>query len=119
MRPPRVRFTVRRMMVALAVVAIILESSLVWTRYTSRRHKAAQLTAQIKYLRGFAAKSPSPKAVIPGFVIELNPGTTPVPATGETIAAWTAYLESLARKAEVESRHPWLPDEADPPYRND
>ena len=119
MRLPRVRFTVRRMMITVAVVAIILEGWIVWTRYSSRRNKAAQLAVQIKYLRGFAAKAPSPKTVIRGFVIELNPGTPPVPATGETIVAWTAYLESLSRKAERESRHPWMPDEADPPYRND
>lgn len=116
MRLPRVRITVWRMMTAVAVVAIILEGSIVWSRYSSRRNKAARLAGQIKYLRGFAAKAPSPKTVIRGFVIELNPGTPPVPATGETIMAWTAYLESLARKAEREARHPWMPDEADPPY---
>ncbi len=38
MRLPRVRLTVRRMMIAVVVVAIILEGSIVWTRYSLRRN---------------------------------------------------------------------------------
>jgi hypothetical protein len=116
MRLPLVRVTVRRMMLAVAIVAMTLEGSIVWNRYTYCHNRAATLTAQVAYLRGFAAKAPSPKAVIRGFVIELRPGTPPVPATGETIREWTAYLEALAQKAERESRRPWLPVEPDPLY---
>jgi hypothetical protein len=116
MKLPRVRFTVRRMMLAVAIVALTLEGSIVWNRYTYCRNRTAMLAAQVAYLRGFAAKAPSPKAVIRGFVIELRPGTPPVQATGETIRDWTAYLETLARKAERESRRPWLPVEPDPLY---
>ena len=116
MKLPRVRLTIRRMMVAVAIVAIALEGSIVWIRYRYSSKRALDLTKQIRYLHGFAAKAPSPTTVIRGFVIELNPGAEPVPATGETIKEWTTYLDGLARKAERESRHPWLTIEPDPPY---
>jgi hypothetical protein len=116
MKLPRFRFTVRRMMVAVALLAIILEGSIVWVRYSSSRARAEMITAQVGYLRGLAAKAPTPKAVIRGLVLGVRPGTPPVPATGETIAEWTDYLETLARKADRESRRPWLPVEPDPPF---
>lgn len=112
---PRVRLTVRRMMIAVALAAMILEGSIVWNRYIYCHDRATMLTMHVKGLRRQVAAASSPKAVIRGLVIEHSPDTPPVQATGETLKAWADYLETLAQKADRESRHPWLPVALDPP----
>jgi hypothetical protein len=88
MRPPRVRFTVRRMMVAVAILANVL-GLLVWV---DRR------ATQFRDRRDFHRMHWS--AIDEGFAVE---------------AAQAAYHRAMAEKYRGAAERPWLPVEPDPP----
>jgi hypothetical protein len=90
MRLPRPRFTVRRLMAAVAVVGLMLGSS-TWLgrRAASFREAAISHRAQAQHAGGSLS-----------------------PITGKL---WGRYNEAMADKYEQAARHPWLPVAPDPP----
>jgi hypothetical protein len=116
MRLPRVRFTVRRMMVAVAVVAIISGSVQLWRlrrlyqdrasgyasmalRYVSTPEEAAYWEARWTRQR------------------EGRPAEYPWPAGPPFVPAIVAHYRSLQAKYEHAARYPWLtvvPDTPEP-----
>ena len=101
MKPPRVRFTVRRLMVAVAIVGVLL-----WMTLLGKRVRAFRWMAE--YHAAHRMKYP----------ITGSPGAAPrgVDSRGELVSAerdrWHA---ALAAKYSRAARSPWLPVEPDPP----
>ena len=108
MRVPRVRFTVRTLMVLVAVVAIILGGMILRQRAASYRQRAAQFGWVATGLRQSAASGnaaflhPTP----------TGPGT---PMTQAMSLRWAEYYAGLRAKYEHAALYPWLPVEPDPP----
>jgi hypothetical protein len=99
MRLPR--FTVRRLMVAVAIVGVLLAAVLglerrrEWLRRLSQRHESRAMVCDMEKLIGAMNRQP---------------------------ATWLAnrqarleYHKSLARKYRQAASHPWLPVAPDPP----
>jgi hypothetical protein len=99
MNPPRFRFTVRGMMLAVAVAGMACGGEVV------RRRRAAFL-AQAEVHRALADYL----SVSEHYV--LRPGDTHLSLTGRRRAEVEARL---AAKYERAARHPWLPVAPDPP----
>ena len=100
MRVPRVRFTVRRMMVAVAIVAIIMGAVDLWQNSVSYRSKIAH-HAQMERSSVFVI------------------GGDDTPAAHEELArvsrAWTEHHATLRRKYERAAARPWKYVPPDPP----
>jgi hypothetical protein len=97
MRLPRLRFTVRRMMVAVAVVALVLGAVALGVRSGEFRNRA-------RYHEVMAA---SPLL-----------GVKPAPPVFDPVRytpKWSAYHARLKRKYERAARRPWLFVAPDPP----
>lgn len=95
-RLPRVRFTVRRMMVGVAIVALILVGSrIVWLRHRYRN------LAQSYDVKEFA----------------LAFGVQDERVSVESVRAWKKieYYAALKRKYERAASRPWVPVPPDPP----
>ena len=96
MRAPRVRFTVRRLMIAVAVVGIILGP------YTTCRNRAARFDERCEwhYRR----------------IDELLRGVYyGDDAAWRRVAARAAWHTEMHEKYDLASRRPWLPVAPDPP----
>jgi hypothetical protein len=101
MRLPRVRLTVRGMMLAVAIVALV-----VWGERMRRASSAYWERAEFyRYLL-------------------TTPRNNPPPSEGESVASTTEiaqgrrlirYCEIMQAKYERAARRPWLPVEPDPP----
>jgi hypothetical protein len=92
MRVPRVRFTVRQMMIAVAVVA-----GLASVEAMRRRSSDLQEHAE------------SHKVEACGIALGIRPDPE------HRWEAWIAYHMMLSRKYERAAAHPWLPIAPDPP----
>jgi len=107
MRMPRVRFTVRRMMIAVAVAALIL-----YVENLRRRHVTFQRRATINasYARQF--REAFEKRSLNVFAFQHGPVFA---ATPTLRFKWAEYHENLSRKYERAASHPWETVPADPP----
>ena len=114
MRLPRIRFTVRRMMLAVAIAAVVMEGWIVWGRYTYHRDQAALTARTAAGLRRMMARLP-PKRLARGTYLDFEDGSPSVPATPEACQQFLAHLDRIARKHQYAARHPWLPVTPDPP----
>ncbi len=94
---PRVRFTVRRMMVAVAVVAVVLFFAIELPRM-SRRARLYDLKARLNERNIVLYEHWRPDQ--PGF---------------EVARARAGWCRNLAAKYRHAARHPFLPVAADPP----
>jgi hypothetical protein len=101
MRLPRTRFTIRRMMVVVAVFALLLGAVAIVRRQ-----------AHLQRLADYHAKMAWQLQSSHGTVIRPNGAFVHVPLTPQRLAD---YHEDLARKYERAARYPWLPVEPDPP----
>jgi hypothetical protein len=100
MKLPRVRFTVRRMMVAVALVALCLAAWSYWDRRDERFLEfAVKAMTHTTLARDYETGRPF------GSLLERAP-VNPRKA---------AYHAALARKYERAASHPWLPVAPDPP----
>jgi hypothetical protein len=97
MRLPRVRFTVRRMMAAMAIAGALLGAEIM----RERRERFAELA------RVFGGTAWSARRAA-----ENPPGTHGDPVTMRSIAE---YADALQMKYARASRYPWLPVAPDPP----
>ena len=102
MRVPRVRFTIRRMMVLIAVIAVLMLGAVMLQRQ-----------AEFKRLAEFHARE--------AFMISNSSHGTMIGADGMFVHVRVAptaaekYHESLAKKYEWAAGHPWAQVEPDPP----
>jgi TPR repeat protein len=130
MRLPRVRFTVRRMMVAVAVVALVFACGLQARRLhrLSRAYaeKAARFGFGEKMLRAAAAmyqagseslkKDLATRPVEPALRELLARDAEDEERNAERILRSANYRGLLRSKYEHAAAHPWLPVADDPPY---
>ena len=94
---PRVRLTIRRLMVAVAVVAVLIAGGDL-VRKAIIYNRLARAYAMPKYV--------SPPAEWPATRRE---------ALTRFNTAWEAYDVAMSRKYEYAACHPWLPVAPDPP----
>src|SRR4051794_8604286 len=107
MRLPRVRFTVRRVMFVVAIVALILGGTAEGVRRRERFRRKAQEYARTSndlYLRGFYF----------GKETTFGPSPAEVRISDEYERRSIQY-QRLSEKYERAARSPWLPVEPDPP----
>jgi hypothetical protein len=96
---PRVRFTVRRMMVAVAIMALCLTAWSFWARRDERFLKfAIEAMTHATLARAYETGRP--------FDSRVRAPVDPQKA---------AYHAALVRKYEYAARYPWLPVLPDPP----
>ena len=100
------RMTTRRLMIAVAVVAIGLYGTIISWRLAVYRQRAALYGQLANVSREFARLPPN--AVIPK-------GNGGFARTGRTAAIWADHYAALSRKYNQASAHPWLSVEPDPP----
>ena len=112
---PQFRFTVRWMMVAVAIVAVLLESWIVWRRFTFHRHQAV-LTARTEagLRRSMIRYSPA-QLLTGGTSLDFEDGKPSVPMTLENCERMLARMEQVKRHHEYAARHPWLFAVPEPP----
>lgn len=96
MRMPRVRFTVRRMMVPVAVVALAL-GMCIW----DHRMRRVSVAYELRGLSYRKRSGPRPRF----------PALIPPPLSARE--RWDAEMAEKYRRA---ARYPWLPVAPDPPY---
>jgi hypothetical protein len=100
MRLPRVRFTVRRMMVAVAVIAILIEGVSLWQRaalyrWKVRHHAMMERSSVIAVVEG-------PKAADNAELARLS-------------EVWSTYHAAMKQKYEYAVTRPWIYVPPDPP----
>ncbi len=103
MRLPRVRFTVRRMMVAVAIVALLLA----WMQMQKRM-------VELRKSYEFQSALHGGEEVVEregGLFIRFRGGRREVKPN----ARRAAYHAAMRRKYERAARYPWLPVAPDPP----
>jgi hypothetical protein len=102
MKLPRVRFTVRRLMVAVAAVGLIVGLGVEGER---RRERFRQEAIRHYVIRSDGESARRVWAQLP----------TVFPERVAAIKAWLSYHDRMARKYERAARFPWRPVAADPP----
>jgi hypothetical protein len=99
---PRVRFTVRRMMIVVGLAALVM-----WVgRTLQERRGRFEKRAQVEARAGLRE--------IMKYVYRVSPGTT-VPQSFFEDFPKVRYHEALDKKYRFAALHPWLPVEPDPP----
>ena len=111
---PRFRFTIRRMMVAVAIVAILLAAGIILAQRSAAYRDRAARHAFAEWLLDSEAKMrrATPLAGIEG------PGAALLktfPNDHDRTAAQAAYQAAMRAKYERAARYPWLPVARDPP----
>ena len=112
MRLPRM--TMRRWMIAVALIATGLGACEV----ARRRQRYRQLAAMLARRELGEVADLSAKAFTgPGCVIDLvvDPETAELPAALEGSRQRALYYRRMSRKYKLAARYPWLPVEPDPP----
>jgi hypothetical protein len=101
MKLPRMRFTVRRLMIAVAVVGLVYGAFTMWMRSQRFSEKAANhARIEVWY-----------QALVEG----LSPSLTPTEEKIRSCREIAARSRSLRQKYELAARCPWLSVEPDPP----
>jgi hypothetical protein len=101
MRRPRVRFTVRHLMAAVAVAALLLAARGTWRRYQSYRYQAATY-AEMERLVSALRPADSRISVV------YDPGTP------QELRFTPEQVSRLRRKYERAAARPWIPVEPEP-----
>jgi hypothetical protein len=110
MRMPRFRFTVRRMMVAVAIVGFLLGAAAMWRIAASRGASAAYHAREAEFSRRSLKDYRDGRVTLRGTLTDREAAR--IARRLERIAP---YHDVLARKYERAARYPWLPVEPDPP----
>ena len=105
---PRLRFGLRWLMVAVALVAVLLEGWIVWRRYTFHRDQAAMITRAAAGLRRIMSRL-SPAQLARATQLDFEDGKPAVSATPYAARRMLARMDQMARYHEYAARHPWLP----------
>ncbi len=113
MRVPRVRFTVRQMMVAVAVLSLMLcGEGYRRTREIERRRELYRQRASIFHIRAREFRDAYEKRSSNVFAMNHGPEFAATPALR---LKWAQYYESLACKYEDAASSPWDAVPPDPP----
>jgi len=127
MRLPCVRSTVRRLMVYVAVIAVVphLAISMIVAlapsveaagRHWGECRQQAFLSNQLATLyRSVASRYPA-DAVIPRFTVRRTEQGPIIPATGQAAAKLASYHAARARIYELAKWHPWAGMPPEPPW---
>ncbi len=112
MRFPRVRFTVRRMMVAVAIAAILLglygwvvRLRRMSVEFLAEARRHADMEKMLRTISGVSGRDS---------LVEISPGPG-VPWKRNTAGAEADQEAALKLKYEHAARYPWLPVAPDPP----
>ncbi len=114
MKVPRVRFTVRRMMVVVAVVALAFGIFRLWALRELYLEKAANHAG----FRAYMLRSPESIAHWEDRWTDQRigkPARYPWPGGPPFVPAMAKYHDAMRIKYERAARYPWLPIEPDPP----
>ncbi len=113
MRVPRVRFTVRQIMVAVAVVSLALcEENYRRKRATEQRRESFESRARIYRIYACQFRDVYEKRTSDVFSLGHGPEFAATPALR---LKWAQYYESLVGKYEHAASRPWDPVPPDPP----
>ncbi len=104
----RLRFTVRRMILAVAIVAVALEVKPTYERWAICSWKASWHANMAISLRNAIAERREPDGCTPREPVRLTPDRRVV------LIQQAEAEEGLAVKYERGARYPWLPVEPDP-----
>jgi len=111
---PRVRFTVRRMMVAVAVVALAFGIVRLWAARQHYLEKAANHAG----FRALIMRSSQDIAYWESRWTDQRvglPARYPWPGAPPLVRSMAEYHDAMRRKYERAARYPWLPVAPDPP----
>ncbi len=111
MKIPRVSFTVRRMMVAVAVVALLIGIARLWRTRQLYLEKAADHAG----FRALVLRSPLTIAYWESRWSDQHEGKPAGPGGPPFVPARAAYHEAMRLKYERAARYPWLSVPSDPP----
>jgi hypothetical protein len=113
MRLPRLRFTVRRLLVAVAVIAALwCAERMRQQRATQQRSEYYQASAALYRMFGRQFREAYATRSANVFAIQHGPTFAATPALR---LKWARHYESLASKYEDAVSHPWEPVPPDPP----
>jgi len=111
MRRPRFRFSVRRLMIAVAIVGAVLGADRITStrraEYAKQAEEYERLLGVLSFVREYGFLSCY--YGLEKFPRMYNARTAP------RHAAWVAYYEGQHRKYERAARYPWWPVAPDPP----
>jgi hypothetical protein len=116
MRFPRMRFTVRRLMIAVAVVAIAVWLPIILTRRAKYHRLAREFDAKATVARAFG-----PRGSLHADAVDIRVGTVyvfqrePNGAPFDCVGAHSDYYAAMKAKYERAARYPFLPVAPDPP----
>jgi hypothetical protein len=114
MKLPRVRFTVRRMTVAVAIAAVVIETWQLWMWSCVYHHFAEQASASETEFRQAIVE----RREIRG-CLRPPPGEPPPSATRlAKLKEWETHYSLLKRKYQYASSHPWVPIGPEPQSPN-
>jgi hypothetical protein len=112
MKLPRLRFTIRRLMLAVAIVGVLMGSLVEWNVLRHRAslyRKRAQDHADMETSLRFTAEGPGGTNRV-----DISPGPG-IPSKPFPIQVVIDHEVRLRRKWEKAARYPWLTVEPDPP----
>jgi hypothetical protein len=112
MRLPHVRFTVRRMMIAVALLALFLGGWVWMERRSARFSDLANWHHRQITCVFFGSPGPDGKFIYEASDSPQRDGDPPVSLRQQRIDTWR---RQIAVKYWDAARHPWLPVEPDPP----
>jgi hypothetical protein len=108
MRFPRVRFTVRRMMVAVAIIGIVVWLGIAGGRHWRYRRLAASYASKESLARNFSSGELTATRIT--FFLKRPCGESTT-----SVMAHLGYYAEMRAKYDHAARHPWLPVAPDPP----
>src|SRR5262249_28254588 len=114
MRQPSGRFTVRRLMVAVAVVAILFGGMVELPRLWTLRQEYLVLAEKYGYWETRLDGAVGIRQAITYYSARLPRGPEPSPDRLARMKAEASYYAGLRAKYERATRHPWLPVAPDP-----
>ena len=104
----RIRLTLRKAMILVAVVAVGLGGWIVWRRHEHYRDLAEKVAGTAAGLRRMMAKFPPPQ-LERGSSLDFEDGNPAVPATPEACERFLLHLERVTQQYQRIARFPWLP----------
>jgi hypothetical protein len=107
MRLPRL--TTRRLMVLVAVMAVLLEGALMYQRSAYCRKRATYCRHRAGAFRAIHAGR------MQVYRFRIDPSGPVLGTTRESQKAWAEYYELLGRRYDQVARRPWLAIPLDPP----
>ena len=113
MRAPRVRFTGRGLMVAVAVVGLAAGAEVMRRRGADFRRRASSYSELAADLHEVAASEA--QSALSGVYVSRTADGAIIPATRDLLTGRAGHYAALARKYERAARYPWLHVEPDPP----